>query len=549
MSRRGGVGARWEALVAATFLLVFTVVAYSPARATNFRGFDEWLNISLLSQGILDVPYANRPLNLVWGLPGSLLFDDPLSGFLFFHVAWLGLAGVLTYLIARRLWPATAGFAFLAGALAIVWAPGDRSRLCSAQMILYSGCTFGVLLATWLMLEAWSQRRLALAAAGVVAGSLAVLSFEAALAPLGLLPLLFLVASGTRDLRRLAAWTLAVVVLLAAGGVRVILPRWTDPGRVAYQSATAPDFTPGPLFDRTRRQLRRHLAPALELPPLPARSRVVVPAAVAVLLIGLAATARRRGGATDEAGVSASARAGFVVAAGLGLLWAVASYLPFVLNPETHGGERMQFLSTPGVAVLLAACIFGLSSFLPRRLRLPAAALMGAWIAASGVARIAALQLEWDTRSAYPDQRKALLELTAVAPDLVPGTLVVLLDGGAWPLDLTFRHAVQYLYEGRAVGHDVNALEYLYETRFEAGGVRSVPRPVLMGPWHESPTLHPYDAVVVLREDEAGRVRLLDDWPSDLSPLPREAVYAPRSRIRLGPRLPRLAVLRRRIPS
>jgi hypothetical protein len=546
MSRQSGPSARSETLLLAAILLVFTVVAFSPARATNFRGYDEWLILSLLSQGILDFPYANRPLNLVWALPGSLLFDDPLSGFLFFHVAWIGLAGVLTYLIARRLWPGAPGFAFLAGTLAIVWAPGDRSRLCSTQMIVYSGCTFGSLLAAWLMLEAWSRRRLALAVAAVLAGALAVLSFEAALAPLGLVPLLFLVAGRARDLRRVVAWTLAVVVLLAAGGLRAILPRWTDPGRVAYQSGTAPDFTPGPLVDRTGRQLRRHLAPVLEVPPLPARSRIVVPVAVAVFTVGILAIARRRNGATGEADESAPSRAAFVVAAGLGLLWAVASYLPFVLNPETHGGERMQFLSTPGVAVLLAAGICGLASFLPHRFRLPAAALMGAWIAASGVARTAALQVEWDTRSAYPDQRNALLELTAVVPDVAPGTLLILLDGGVWPLDLTFRHAVRYFYEGRAVGHDVNALEYLYETHFEPAGVRTVPRPVLNGPWHEAPTLYPYDAVVVLREeDETRRVRLVENWPTELPALPREAVYAPRARIRLGPRLPRLEVLRR----
>ena len=545
MSRQRGASGRWETLLPAALLLVFTAVAFSPARATNFRGFDEWLSLSLLSQGIVDVPYANRPLNLVWGLPGSLLFDDPLSGFLFFHVAWLGLAGVVTYLIARRLFPEAAGFAFLAGALAIVWAPGDRSRICSAQMILYSGCTFGTLLAAWLMLEAWSRRRLALAGAAVVAGALAVLSFEASLAPLGLVPLLFLVTGGARDLRRFVAWTLAVVLLLAAGGLRVILPRWTDPERIAYQTGTAPDFTPGPLLDRTRRQLRRHLAPVLEVPPLPARSRTVVPVAVAVFAVGIFAIARRRAGANGEAGESSPSRAGFVVAAGLGLLWALASYLPFVLNPETHGAERMEFLSTPGVAVLLAALICGLASFLPRRFRLPAAALMGAWIAASGVARTAALQVEWDTKSAYPDQRNTLLELTAVVPDVVPGTLLILLDGGGWPLDLTFRHAVRYFYEGRAVGHHVNALEYLYETRFEAAGVRTVPRPVLNGPWHEAPTLHPYDAVIVLREDDTRRVRLVEDWPAELPPLPREAVYAPRGRVQLGPRLPRLAVLRR----
>jgi hypothetical protein len=157
--------------------------------------------------------------------------------------------------------------------------------------------------------------------------------------------------------------------------------------------------------------------------------------------------------------------------------------------------------------------------------------------------RTAALQADWDSRSAYPDQRRALLELTSVAPDVAPGSLVVLLGSGAWPLDLTFRHAVRYLYEGRAVGHAVGAPEFLYETRFETTGVRSVPRPVLHGPWRESPTLYSYDAIVALREDARGRLHLLETWPAELPSLPAGATYAPRARLRLGPRLRRLMIL------
>jgi hypothetical protein len=157
--------------------------------------------------------------------------------------------------------------------------------------------------------------------------------------------------------------------------------------------------------------------------------------------------------------------------------------------------------------------------------------------------RTAALQAEWDTKSAYPDQQRTLLELTSVAPDVAPGTLVVLLGSGSWPLDLTFRHAVLYLYEGRAVGHAVDAPEFLYETSFEAMGVRSVPQPVLQGPWREPPALYPYDAIVALREDARGRLHLLETWPTELPPLPPGATYAPRVRIRLGPRLRRLTIL------
>jgi hypothetical protein len=542
MSRTGEARAKWRVILAAAGLLALAAVTFAPARTTNFRGYDEWLVFSLLSRGILDFPYANRPLNLIWELPAWAFFPDRLVGFLVFHVAWIGLSGVLVFLIARRLSRGATAFAFLAGAFVIVWAPSDHSRVCSVQMILYSGCTFGAVLAAWLMTEAWFRRRLIWAAGAVAAGSAAVLSFEATLAPLSLIPLLFLVGGGARERRRLAAWTMAVLGLLVAGGLRAAVPRWTHPERVAYQTQGAPDLTPGPLIGRTLKQLRRHLAPVVQLPPTE-RSWPVAPVALLVFAAGFGAASRRAQQGSDGQREAASSRSALVLAGGVGLLWALASYLPFALNPQMHGSERMQFLSTPGVAVLLAAGVVGVASLFSPRARLPVAGLLGAWIVAGGVMRTAALQADWDRKSAYPDQRRSLLELTSVAPDLAPGTLVLLLDSGSWALDLTFRHAVRYLYEGRAVGHAMGTTEYLYETSFETTGVRSVPWPVLNGPWGESPTLYSYDAIVALREDARGRAHLLETWPADLPALPPGANYVPRARLRLAPRLRRLMIL------
>jgi hypothetical protein len=369
-----------------------------------------------------------------------------------------------------------------------------------------------------------------------------VLSFEAALAPLALVPLLFLVGGGAREPRRLAVWTMTVLGFLVAGGLRAAMPRWTDPERVAYQTQGAPDYTPGPLGGRALKQLRRHLAPVVQLPPTE-RSWPVAPVALVVFAAGFGAASRRVRQGPERQGEAAPSRSALVLAGGVGLLWALASYLPFALNPHLHGAERMQFLSTPGVAVLLAAGVVGVASLVSPRARLPVAGLLGAWIVAGGVMRTAALQAEWDTKSAYPDQRRTLLELTSVAPDVAPGTLVVLLGSGSWPLDLTFRHAVRYLYEGRAVGHAVDAPEFLYETSFEVTGARSVPLLVLQGPWRESPALYSYDAIVVLREDAKGRLHLLETWPTELPSLPPGATYAPRVRIRLAPRLRRLSIL------
>ncbi|MEE8384876.1 MAG: hypothetical protein V3S01_03050 [Dehalococcoidia bacterium] len=50
-------------------------------QSTNFWGSDEWLHLSLTSRGIIDFPYANRPLMLLWSLPAALLVPNSLGAF------------------------------------------------------------------------------------------------------------------------------------------------------------------------------------------------------------------------------------------------------------------------------------------------------------------------------------------------------------------------------------------------------------------------------------------------------------------------------------
>jgi hypothetical protein len=541
MTPSGGRPAR-EAALAALFLLALTAISFAPVRPTNFGGSDEWLSISLVSRGILSFPYANRPLNLVWDLPAWWLFPDQLFGFLVFHALWIGLGGLLVFLVVRRLLPGAAPLAYLAGAFAIVWAPSDGTRLCSVHMMVYSGCTFGALLTLLLLLEGWQRRKPALLAAALAVATVAALSTEAVLAPLAVVPVI-LVVTGWREPRRLAVWTLVLLLGLAAGGLRAVLPLWTHPERVAYQAGLAAGgLHPLEMASRSLVQLRRHVAPVFE-PEMGEGLWPIAPLAVIAFGLGFVALSWRAKRRTDEEPWAGATPGGLLVAAALGCLWALASYLPLVV--ATRRAMRTQFLSGPGVAVLLAAAAIGVASFLPKKARLTAAGLLGAWVVGIGVQRTVAFQKSWDDGwSAYPAQRRSLLELTAATPDLEPGTLVVLLQRhGAWPFDLTFRHAVRYLYEGRAVGHVVGADPLLYATRFEPRGIRSIPDPVLLRPWRERVLLYPYSSVVVLREDESGRLHLLESWPEDLPPLPADAAYSPRSRLREGARPRKCSIL------
>jgi len=531
-----------RSLVAGVVAIVALAAAtFATVRATNFAGSDEWIVLSLLSRGILSFPWANRPLNLIWAAPAWLVGPDQLGGFLLFHVIWLALGGVLTLLLVRRLAPGAGPLAFLAGAFAVVWAPADSSRLCAVQMILYSGSTLGTLLATWLALRAWSTGRALLAVLAIAAAAVTVLSIEAALAPLALLPLLLFVSGGRREPRRLAAATLLVVVVLGALGARAAYPLWADPGSVTYQAGLSElGMRPARLLSGSFRQLRLHLAPLFELPPLPVAWPGVV-ASLAVFAAGLVSS--RRGAAADDDGSEgreAISRGGLLATAAIGCLWAFVSYLPFA--GTTRRAFRTEFLSAPGVGVMLAGALVLAASFLPNRTRLVGLGLLGAWVVVLGVQHTVDFQRRWNDWTPYPGQRRTLERLVAVAPDPAPGTLLVLIArDGAWSFDMTFHHAVLYLYEERVAGHLAFSDPLLYDTRFEPSGVVVEPARVLRGPWHEPVTTYPYESLVVVREDAAG-VRLLETWPDDLPALPEGAVYAPRARLGAGPPPRRLSI-------
>jgi hypothetical protein len=442
--------------------------------------------------------------------------------------------------------------AFLAGTIAIVWAPSDSTRLVPAHTFIYSGCTFGVVLAAWLALEAWRRRSLLLGAAAVVAASVAVLTHEAALAPLALVPLLFL-AGGLRERPRLAVATLVTAAVLGLLALRAAWPLWMDPERVSYQTQVqSADLRPAHLAGRCFGQLRRHVRPLVEGVPPGTRAWPTVPLALAVFAIGFAACvrscrpdARVPPGDADPRERKRQRRQLVAVALG-GLAWALLAYLPFVASTQTRGAARTEFLAAPGVGAFLAAAAALFASFFARRARPILLGLFGAWVVALGVLHTTAFQAEWDRGSPYRDQRRVLLGITSVAPRVVPGTLFVLLSPGrAWPMDLTFRHAIAYLYEETAVGHAPSSDPYLYETSFEAGGVRSAPAPVVRDSWEEMPRLFPYDSVVVVRDDAAGRLGLVETWPGALPPLPPGATYVPRARVLPGPRSRRIEILAR----
>jgi len=506
---------------------------------TNFSGTDEWLYLSLTSRGIIDFPHTQRPLTLLWTLPGALL-RHRFVGFHLVDGAYLLLSGWLVFLIARRLAPGDALTALSAGVFALVWAPRDMARLLTVQTTVNTGVTAAGLLALVLLLESWVRRRAVLLGLAAAVAFVASRSYEAVV-PLLLAGPVLILWVGVRSRR---AWLWAGVfggVVILGGAVTALALRRSG---VSYQLALGFDARPWPVVGRLARQFGFDVLPLLT--PAPGLGGVGVLAAVAVFAIGYGLLAASSSSTRSPAASDApTARARLARLAALGALLAALGYLPFCLLASTQSATRTQFLSRPGIALLLAATATLLGSFVPARGRRAAAGLLGAWVVALGTANTIAMQGLWTEMSSYPAQTGLLRQLTARAPDVRPHTLIVLLDeGGVFPAVFAFRHAVGYLYEQRAAGLVWGASDYLYTFTFDAEGVWFDPWPAIRRAWRDEPTRYAYGEVIVARGGADGRLALLRDWPPELPPLPRSARYEPEARIvRGGPPVRAQAIL------
>ena len=124
------------------------------------------------------------------------------------HGAYLWLAGLLLFVLLRRLRMDSPLLAFLAAALAMTWAPGDRARLCTVQGTFGSGSMMGAILAVVLLVEARWRGSRALLVAGAAVAWATIRGYEATLPFLLAAPLLVLaLPPGARGWPR--AWWLA----------------------------------------------------------------------------------------------------------------------------------------------------------------------------------------------------------------------------------------------------------------------------------------------------------------------------------------------------
>lgn len=517
-----------SASTAAACLGIAAVVAaqFAWVKPTNFGGFDEWMILSLVERGITDIPYANRPLGLLFSLPARLS-PPSLWSYHVLHTAYFAGVGCLVFQLARRLAPGEQLVAFLAGLFSATWAPLDYQRLNVIQP--YAGLTFGACLALVLLLEAWVRGQLVLLYLGALVAFVSIRAYEGCGALLLGAPLLlrWLKTPPPRAWTWVAAWEAVVLLGLALAAIPFLLPSHAH----AYQQQAlgGADLDPLRVLARLLEQYEYHLFPLLTI----GNAELAVAAVpVALAIYGVSFVLASRGLRGD----AALWRRDLAALVGLGLVLAGLGYGILVLSAGLVRAARTQFFSAPGIGLLLASSFALLASALPRSWRVPAIGLLGAWVTAASMARTVTLQGFWDKGQVHADQTRLLRQLVAMAPHFKPNTLVVLIDEAAvFDTSMAFRHSLRYLYPGEATGHPWKKWDFLYPIRVTREGFSSEPAPLVREVWREPATRHRYDEVVVLRQPAGAELLLLDEWPGGLLfPLPPGARYDPRSRIAQG---------------
>jgi hypothetical protein len=492
---------------------------------TNFGGYDEWLILSLVSRGIVNFPYANRPLALLWSLPTAALGEPTPQRFFVLHAAYSCAAALLVWLLVRRLAPRSPTLAFATAVVTLVWMPGDFLRLNAVQSTMQSGFTAATLAAILLYLESWRRRSLVLLASAVCLGLLAARCYEAVAGLLAGAPLLVYWME-RRWSRRLTLWAAGWATGLLVFALLFLRSLLSPEGSVWQTSGLGVDPAPLRVMGRLFQQYGFHLAPLVSWEPADLASGS---AALALGVYGLVALAVLRGAPAPE-GEETEPRALLALAA-LGIGWAGLGYSLYVLSPAITTPARTQFLAAPGIALFLSAGFLLLARLAPPHGRKAVvAALVGA-VVLMGTGRTLAMQRDWNGWSRFPEQRNLLRQLVAQAPDVRPNTLFVLIDEGkVFPATFTLRHAVEHLYGAQAGGYVWRGDESLYPVTWTREGLACEPMRALRGPWRAPPTFHRFDEVIVLRYADR-RLSILDAWPGDLPATPLQASYAPRARI------------------
>jgi len=332
--------------------------------------------------------------------------------------------GFLMFLIVRRLLPGNDLFCYLAGALVLVHS-SDESTEWVGQMP-QPAYIFWMLAAFYLLLRALDDENRARAriflALAIVAEYMSLWTYESQIAIILLAPLLLLARPGGRVRWRAAAgaWYAVLAIYVVQTAIR-----YGRSGHPTYQaSVLRKQWGAGAILEDWLLDVAASLKfwkwPGSSLPKAPA-SELALPASLAVLIFvgGLIALAFAGGRIPPMRKLRTSI--------GIGFLLLIFSFPVYLLLASARSLWRTQILSGLGAAVVFAAvialCAAGVQA---RALRVGVLVALGGAVVFYG--SFSALQKSAFHRWVWERHRHAMVELLEVAPQVRPGTLILLTD-------------------------------------------------------------------------------------------------------------------------
>jgi len=518
-------------------LIAIAQAVYTASDYGNYLGEDEWWTTYTVLRGSTGA-VVDRPLGLINLMPVYWLVGPHMASTQFFLTALRVAIAFLIYLIVWHFQPRKLLFAFTCGAVYLLWIENHFIYVASyARMGNLWMNVFSALLAIYLYCKYMAQPRpVTLLLAAIVAG-ISIMGYESGI-PL-LFAASFIIIIYRRNLSRarmvgFAVWLGAVILFTQNYVLRLcgILPRGygaglfvsLDPLRMIRMSAGhyvdlfSPLAFTGPI----------NIAPYL------------LPISAALAAYGVGSLVMRR--QTPADGECPGAWSDWRVyltwlAVGLVAIWlGFAAFLPTILIELGEG--RVDFLTMPGIAVVLASLMWFAGTPIPHQgLRRMVRGIALILVVSFGISTIGRVQDDmytydgtWETEAIY------MRSLASMIPDVTPNTLFIYMqpsDQGEAPFvsGWSFEYSLRYAYEDRATGILPDDNQVISSWSIQEDGIAITPNPGEEGLAAAYTSFHRWDEIIFVTRDENYRAVILEEIPPEFYAPERAAAYDPYGRI------------------
>lgn len=414
--------------ISAAFLLAIVLILWAPFNLHSGMpyetGFVYTSEISTWWNGFLFGADLSRMHTSTFFQAGYLLGE--LTGFAgswvpyqIVYAALWWVRGFLMFLIVRRFLPGENLFCYLAGAFVLIHS-SDLATAWVGQMP-QSAYIFWMLAAFYLFVSAFDQRNRVWLAIAIFCEYMSLWTYESPIVIILLAPLLliWLRFENVREWRAVFwSWYAVPVVYLV-----VIAIRYLRTGGHTYQeSVLRKDWAIGPILRdwvfNIAESLRFWAWPGVPATRAPeAQLALIAALTVLILITGMFALSARR----------LPERRPLLRAMAVGILLIVFSFPVYLLLDSSRSLWRTQILSGLGAGLFLAGAVALFASLTASRwLRFGILATLSGWVAWCG--GLSVLDKSVYHRALWEQHKHAMTEMLEVAPNVKPGTLIILTD-------------------------------------------------------------------------------------------------------------------------